>query len=201
MNCKITFSKRDVLLQNFFNTEIEDAQLNISYLVELSITHYALTGKYLPVGTVTTDEPKEYITAKAVYFKKGGLAERYLNEQKMLGMAYNASVKLILEQSLIIGGENKLMTKAEYLAQRQKINAYLLNGEKPSLGLYNYAHSRKSKKESGEAVKARRVIPAEEQPVMPEKIDRAPERSRQKTNKTGKSDLSFADNFVFGDIE
>lgn len=191
---KLTFTKRDILFHNFFSIEDSLLPLPISYYVELAVSHYALTGEYLPIGTVTVDEPKEYFAVKALYFKKGGIAENYLNEQKMLGMAYSATIKLILEQCLVIGDENKLMTKAEYLIQRQKINSYLLNGgEKPSLGLYDYAHKKDSR-----AVAAGREIPAEKKL---EKIDKVPEKTRQKANRPSKSDLSFADNFVFGDIE
>lgn len=199
MTYKLTFTSRDILLQNFFAAEHE--QMPISYLVELAISYYAITGKYLPVGTVTTDEPKEYISIKAIYLKKDSIASQYLAEQKMLGEAYNATIKLILEQCLIIGDENKLMTKAEYLAHRQKINAYMQDkGKKPSLGLYSYTHKEESRAEA----KAKQEIPAEKKFVEQKEIEKVSESTGQKLKKpkkTGKADLSFADNFVFGDIK
>lgn len=202
MTHKLTFTTRDILLQNFFL--MEDKALPISYLVELAVTNYALTGKYLSVATVTTEEPENYLTKKAVYFKKDGIASRYLDEQKKQGKAYNAVIKLILEQSLTIGRENRLLTKAEYLAHRQKINAYLLNdGEKPSLGLYDYAHNRNVEEGRLAEVDVKRENPVERKSVTTKTMDISsePKKTSKKPKKSGKADLSFADNFVFGNIE
>lgn len=113
---RMRLGKKDVLLKNFFMAETEIPHSNI---IETAIEYYMKFGQYLPLGTVRAENVEE-IDSKSVYFSKNSPVIDYLEES---GQAYKTLIKMVIEQGVIIGDRNELLSTADYFRAKQQIGA------------------------------------------------------------------------------
>ncbi len=186
---KIVYAKTDTLIKNFLEAE-GPQDVSISKLVQLAIEYYAITGEFIYLGTVSSEEEHPEKLRKTIYFPKGSDALKYINETSAEGKAKKRVICEIIANCIEIGEHTHILDTKEYIVRQNELIKLKL-GQKPKITISAKTETKdKPKINQDVVIKAMDAIkqPAEE--IIHSKPDPVKEKRKEKKR------VSFADSFI-----
>lgn len=128
---KITYTKTDTLIKNFLEAEVAD-ELSISKIVQLALEYHAVTGGFIQLGTVNSEDEHPAKQRKTIYIPKGSDAEKYIVSIQAAGKARKRAICDVLANCVDIGSVTQLIDFRDYIIRQNEL-IKLKQGQKPGV--------------------------------------------------------------------
>lgn len=192
---KIVYTKTDTLIKNFLEAE-GTQDVSISRLVQLAIEHYAITGKFIHLGTVSSEDEHPEKPRKTIYIPPDSDAMRYIHESVMGGKTKKRTICEIIINCIEIGECTQILDTKEYvMRQNELIKLKLGQKPKPTMSTLTKAETTdKPRINQDVVIKAMDDIKQPAEDIIREIIHSEPDPAKEK--KKEKKRVSFADTFI-----